>query len=354
MKAKLYKYRFWIAGVAGTVIVLSTVAFVYIGAQPKPKSVAVNKGPARVIKPPAPTTLPSPLTGVQVDPVLAQRPVTAVVVENQLDARPQSGLSQAGVVYEALAEGGITRFLAFFQDGQAAKIGPVRSVRTYFVDWALEFGAPVAHAGGNIDALDLINPLGMKNMDGLYNGPSSAFYRVSDRYAPHNFYSSSAALDKLEQQLGYYRPSAFTPSPRKVDSPEAAASHPVIKLNYSYNGYQVEYDYDAAHNDYVRFLAGLPHIDRETGQQLRTKNMVIEIMPTSYGQTRLGEQTVIMQTVGQGRALVFRDGGVIAGTWRKSSHNARTQLLDANGTEIALDAGITWYSILPPDRPFSY
>jgi len=354
MKAKLFKYRFWIAGIAAAILIVGAATFAYVGSRSKPNSVTASKGPAKVIKPPEPKTLPSPLTGVQVDPSLAHRPVTAVIIENQIDARPQSGLSQAGVVYEALAEGGITRFLAFYQDGQAGKIGPVRSVRTYFVDWALEFGAPVAHAGGNVDALDLIGPLGMKNMDGLYNGPSSAFYRVSDRYAPHNFYTSSSALDKLEQQLGYYQPSSFTPSPRKTDTPEATASHPVIKLNYSYNGYQVEYDYDAAHNDYVRFLDGVPHIDRETGQQLRTKNLVIEIMPTSYGLTRLGEQTVIMQTVGQGRALVFRDGGVVEGTWRKTSHNARTLLLDANGAEIPLDAGSTWYGILPPDRSFSY
>lgn len=301
---------------------------------------------------PKPTTLASPLTGVQLDPETARRPITAVVIENHTDARPQSGLSQAGVVYEALAEGGITRFLAFFLDQRPPQLGPIRSIRTYFVDWALEFNAPVAHVGGNADALDLIAPLAMKDMNQFSYG--SYFYRTTDRFAPHNAYSSSDMLDSLQKKLGYYTPADFKVSPRKADTPAASANHPTINIDYSYASYAVRYQYDAATNDYARFLAGQPHVDRNTGAQIRVKNIVVEYMPTNYGTTRIGEQTVIMGTPGSGKAIVFRDGTAIEGTWTKPNHNTRTRLLDAAGNDIPLDPGNTWYSIVPNTKTVSY
>jgi hypothetical protein len=319
---------------------------------PKPAAITPTPKPTPPPEPPKPTTKASPLTGVQIDPALADRPITAVVIENHTDARPQSGLSQAGVVYEALAEGGITRFLAFFLDERPAVLGPVRSIRTYFVDWALEFNAPVAHAGGNVDALDLIAPLHMKDMNQFSFG--NYFYRSNDRFAPHNLYSTSDLLDKLEQALGFATPSNFVPSPRKADAPAANATAADIKINYSYNGYQVEYKYDASSNSYARFLAGVPHVDRNTGKQIMVKNMVVEYMPTSYGTTRFGEQTVMMGTPGSGQAIVFRDGVAITGTWTKPNHTTRTRLLDAAGKDIPLDAGNTWYSIVPVGRTIQY
>ncbi len=302
--------------------------------------------------PAKPVTKESPLTGLPVAPDLADRPITAVVIENHTDARPQSGLNQAGVVYEALAEGGITRFLAFFLDQRPNVLGPVRSLRTYFIDWALEFNAPVAHAGGNADALDLVPPLGMKDMNEFTFG--SYFYRTHDRFAPHNLYTSSDLLDKLERALNFAKPASFTVSPRKVDQPSAAPAAGTININYSYASYGVQYRYEQTGNDYVRYLAGTPHVDRNTGQPIKVKNVVVEYMPTAYGLTRIGEQTVIMQTVGQGKALVFRDGGVVTGTWRKSTHSARTQLIDDTGQAIPLDAGNTWYSIVPPTGAATY
>lgn len=310
---------------------------------------------AIVSRHPKPTPTPTPalpadlLTGQPDAPAVAARPNTAVVIENYYDARPQSGLSQADVVYEALAEGGITRYMAVFHTQQPALLGPVRSVRTYFVDWSLENDAPLAHVGGNADALDEIGPLGMKNMDEFTNG--AYFYRTSDRVAPHNMYTTSALLAKLEQTLGYYKPSAAQPLAQfKDDQPDKQAPHPTIDINYSYNGFQVEYRYYPATNTYLRFLAGQPDVDRSTGQQIRVKNVVAEMMPTSYGTTRIGEQTVIMQTVGTGQCVVFRDGDAVVGTWKKDSHGARTQLLDANSQPIALDRGNTWFAVIPIDN----
>lgn len=302
---------------------------------------------------PTPITKLSPLTGLPVDPALADRPISSIIIENHPDARPQSGLSQAGVVYEALAEGGITRFQTFFLDQRPAVIGPVRSLRAYFVDWGLEFNAPVVHAGGNATSADMIGPLQMKDLNAL-SFASSGFYRTTDRYAPHNLYTSSDRMDALLKRFGFYVPSSFTPSPRKADAPNAAAPHPNIHINFSYNGFQVDYNYDSVTNDYARMLAGVPHIDRNTGTQIHVKNVVVMYTPTSYGHTRVGEQSVIMQTVGVGKALVFRDGDVVAGTWSKASHSGRTQLLEAAGAEILLDAGNTWYSVIPTGNVVTY
>jgi hypothetical protein len=303
------------------------------------------------VAPPQPTTKASPTTGATQDPAAADRAVTAVVIENHTDARPQSGLAQADVVYEALAEGGITRFLAFFHDQRPATLGPVRSVRTYFVDWALEYQAPVAHAGGNADALDLIGPTGMKDMNGLSNA-AGAFYRTKDRYAPHNLYTSSDLLDAQMAALGFNKPTNFYVNPRVPDAP--GGTHPTININYSYNGYQVQYQYNKATNDYGRVLAGAPHIDRNTGQQIRVKNIVVEYMTTNYGTTRIGEQTVIMGTVGSGQAIVFRDGEAYPGTWSKASRNDRTHLIGTDGKDIPLDVGNTWYSIVPVGKTVGY
>ena len=326
----------------------------------------LSSKPAKTITPkhsatptPSPTPSPtpvkkaSPITGVMIDPADAAKPIFSAIIENHLDARPQSGLSQAGVVYEANAEGGITRFQAFFLDNLPTKIGPVRSLRTYFVDWGLEFNSPVAHAGGNADAMDLIAPLSLKSLNGLNIG-APYFYRTTDKYAPHNFYTGSDLIRQLLDARGWNGPATFTPSPRQADTPTATPAHPNIHINFSYNGYQVDYAYDATANDYARSLAGAPHIDANTGQQIHVKNVVVEYMPTSYGFTRISEDTVIMQTVGQGKAVVFRDGQAIEGTWKKDSHTARTQLLDAAGKDIPLDAGNTWYSIVPVGNTVSY
>jgi hypothetical protein len=324
--------------------------------KPKPAVPVVVKPAPPPPPPPPPATKPSPLTGAELDPATADRPITAVVIENQTDARPQSGLGQAGVVYEALAEGGITRFLAFFLDSRPKQMGPVRSVRTYFVSWGLEFDAPVAHAGGNADALDLVGPLGMKDMNEFAYG--SSFFRANDRYAPHNLYTTSDLLDQLEAKLGFNKPATFKPSPRQKDAPSSAPNASVVDINYSYNGYQVQYRYDGGCDCYARFLAGAPHVDRNDNAQIKVRNVVVEYMPTAYGTTRIGEQTVRMgdsgMPVGSNKAIVFRDGTAVVGTWSKPSNKERTKLLDANGAEIPLNIGNTWYSIVPTDHPVSY
>ena len=334
---------------AGVLIIAPAAIWAYIESTKPAISVSQE---VIIKKKPKPTTKASPLTGVEVDPAIADRPIYSVVIENHPNARPQSSLSEAGVVYEALAEGGITRFQAFFLDNQPKEIGPVRSLRTYFVDWALEFNAPVAHVGGNADALDLVGPLKMKDMNQFVH--SGSFYRTRDRFAPHNVYTTSERMSELMKRLGYDKPADFKPNARKKDEGTKTPLKPTINIDYSYNGYQVDYNYDSSCNCYLRNMAGAPHIERTTSQQIKVKNVVVQYMPTSYGTTRIGEQTVMMGTPGSGKAVVFRDGGAVEGTWTKTRNNERTKLLDAAGKEIPLNKGNTWFSIVPTTKTVSY
>lgn len=336
--------------IAAAVVVIAPIAAWAFLAGNKPPAPAPKPKAKVETKVAAPTTKASPLTGVELEPALADRAIRAVVIENHTDARPQSGMSQAGVVYEALAEGGITRFLTFYVEGQPPSIGPVRSLRPYFNHWTLEFNSPIAHAGGSAEALGQVPLLHVKSMNALGGGVGQFFTRASDRYAPHNLYTSSAALDQLLQSRGYANPPQFTPSARKKDQPPATPAHTIININYSYASFQVEYRYNKGCNCYDRFLAGAPHIDRNTGAQIQVKNVVVQYMSVNYD----GTGHAIMGLLGSGKTIVFRDGGAVEGTWNKPTYESRSKLLDAAGKEIPLNRGNTWYSIVPADRPVSF
>jgi hypothetical protein len=180
----------------------------------------------------------------------------------------------------------------------------------------MEFNAPVAHAGGSSDALNLAASTGMKDLNALIIG-APTFYRTNDRVAPHNLYTSSSLLDSLLAKHGYNTPTTFSPSPRQADHPTATPPHPNIHIDYSYNGYQVDYKYDPSTNDYARSLANQPHIDRNTGKQIHVKNIVVEMISASviddgHGHMQLG-------TTGRGQGWVIRDGGAIPCTWVKDN-----------------------------------
>ena len=312
-----------------------------------PKKVAVTKTVAAPIVPPKPIV--SPLTGLPVTAAVAAQPVFGVVIENSPEARPQSGLSQAGVVYEALAEGGITRHLAVFQDQQPTKLGPVRSLRPYFIDWIQEYNnAPIAHAGGSSMAIAEVPQLNVKSMNGLNYG--SSFTRASDRFAPHNLYTTSAALLALAQRLNYTTAPSFTPWPRQADTPEATPTHPTITITYSYALFTARYNFEAASDSYLRVLAGAPAIDRNSGAQIKVKNVVAIYMPTTYDSAG----HALMTTIGTGKAIVFRDGGATVGTWKKTARTSRIEFLDAAGAPIPLNAGNTWVSVIPPTGSVAY
>lgn len=285
---------------------------------------------------PEPTTVASNLSGLQVDKSVNDRPVTAIMIENSLDARPQAGLLGASVVFEAIAEGGITRFVALYQDTEPDYIGPVRSVRPYYIQWALGFDAAIAHAGGSAEALNLLKSTGAKDL----NHNSAYFWRVNNRTAPHNLYTSMAKMREYEAQKGYGKAN-FTPLARKAEQPSAVPTARTIDLNISSSNYNVHYDYDPTTNNYKRSEGGKPHTDERSGAQLSPKAVVALIMPqgkngiyTTYG------------VIGSGQVVIFQDGTVQEGTWKKDSNTSNFTFTDAAGNPMQLIPGQTWFTAL--------
>lgn len=294
----------------------------------------------------AKTTVPSPLTGVEVSKELASRPVTGVMIENSPEARPQSGLQDAGVVFEAEAEGGITRFLALYQDAKPALVGPVRSVRPYYADWVAGFDGSLAHVGGSQDGLLRIKQNDVADIDQFSHG--DGYWRATDRYAPHNVYTNADKLDALNEAVGK-KASKYVPYDRKKDSPVNPPTATVLSFGFSGPQFAVQYQYDQPSNSYLRTLAGQPHVDRESKKQISTKNVVLINMPTTHSGVY-----AVMPSVGSGDGVVFRDGTAIKISWNKASAKGQLELKDEAGKPVPLNKGNTWFEISPIGSTVTY
>jgi hypothetical protein len=300
---------------------------------------------------PKPTTVASKLTGLQVDPAVNQRPVTGVMIENSLDARPQSGLDQAGVVFEAIAEGGITRFMALYQDTQPDYLGPVRSVRPYFLQWCMGFDCSLAHVGGSPEALQDVKNWGSKDLDQFFN--AGAYHRISSRYAPHNMYTSMAQLNQLESAKGFGA-SNFEGFARKADAPSKTPNASSIDLAISGYYYNDHYDYDATTNSYKRSEGGQAHMSlHKDGSQVQITPKVVVAMVMQYG-LEADDHHSQYNVVGSGTAYVFQDGTVTQGTWSKSDTKSPLKLTGADGQPIGLDAGQTWLTAMSAANEITY
>lgn len=324
----------------------------YYFIQPKPESTLIIVKHAKP-KPKPPETVASPLTGVQVTPEMSKRPVTGVMIENSIYARPQSGLQEAGVVFEAIAEGGITRFMALFQEGQPLYVGPVRSLRPYYIDLAAPFQASIAHVGGSPEALARIRNGTYRDIDQFFN--SRFYYRIPYRPAPHNVYTGFDKLNALNQSKGYTS-SLFTSWPRKPDSKLAVPTARTIDMAISRADYNSRYNYDAASNTYARSVGGQPHMELvssadKTGVQIRPKVVIGLVVP--YGIARNGQHSVY-GTVGSGPAYVFQDGGVTTCTWIKSDANSQITFKDDKDLPVKLNAGQTWITLVATANKISY
>jgi hypothetical protein len=302
---------------------------------------------------PKETKIQAPFTGLMVDPSVVSRKPLAVVIENSPDARPQSGYPQADLVYETLAEGGITRTLAIFQSQGSSEIGPVRSARFYFIDWLTELNAVFVHIGGNADALDEIISKKIPDINQFYYG--NYFWRSASRYAPHNVYTTT---DKIYDALKVAKISPITElAPLSFKKEAAVAERPAtqaITINFSTPLFVASYNYDQKANNYLRSVGGVPHKDKVTGNQLRVKNIVVQYETISPGISRAGEQKMDIVTTGRGRALVFQDGKAINATWEKTSRNSRTKYLDSFGKEVQFNPGQTWFEVVPQNAAVTY
>lgn len=316
-----------------------------------------------VDEPEEPKDKETPLTGELVTASdfeqIAGRKVLAVVIENHPDTRPQSGLDQADVVYETLAEGGISRFIALYQSNEPEVVGPVRSVRKYFLDLIGGYNDPLfMHIGGAVsdnpeaNALTVLSQRSVKSL-GLLNG---TFYRVSDRVAPHNAYSNTVELRKIAQETGWTAVSSFSVWQYKdAVTPLENVAVPEVSINWGSwgeNAWSVRWRFDADTNQYMRSHQTTEHTDALTGKQLSARNVVV--LSTDMRSANDGTARIVVDVMGSGVAKIFRDGTIIEGTWSKPSWDVSYIFKDANGQEILLNRGNTWIMVVPLESEVSY
>lgn len=337
----------WItAAVVIVLVVGGGIAGYALTHKAKPKPATIKPIPKVT---PKTKTVSSTLTGLPVDPSVNQRTVTGVMIENSTDARPQSGLGQAGVVFEAIAEGGITRFLALYQDTAPDNVGPIRSARPYYELWALGFDAGYAHVGGSPEALADIKTWNVRDLDQFAN--SGSYHRISSRAAPHNVYTSIAALNQLEVSKGYTtsKYTGFARKPKEAPSKQPNAS----KINLALSGplYNVHYDYNATSNSYDRSEAGAVHTDANTNTQIGPKVVIALVMPYSLEADGYHSE---YSTIGDGPVYVFQDGMVTSGRWHKAGPTSQFVFTDGSGKPIKLNPGQTWLTALSGADRISY
>lgn len=332
-----------------------------------------------VIDPSLPKTEECPINGKmftkQERDIWEKRRPLAVAIENHTEARPQSGLSYADVVYEAVAEGGITRFTGIFHCGAAAynvKFAPVRSAREVAVKIVQEYDALFNHVGGagncndpTVDerakALCQIQQFGVKDMD-QFSLPFKVCRRNQDRLGhevatEHTMECFANALHTYAQEKydwtntdeeGTEWTEAFEPWKFKDSASDAerGSTGPISLVHWE--GYEkdfgIQWQYDKAGNLYKRFMAGQPHTDLETKEQLTATNVIVQFAKETVGVDEHAH--VLYETVGTGKALVFQDGKVIEGTWKKAKRASHTKFFDSKGKEISLVRGPVWVEIV--------
>ncbi len=310
-----------------------------------------------------------------------RRPL-AVMIENHEESRPQSGLSFADVVYETVAEGGITRFMGIFYCKSAVfdiGLAPVRSARTYFLDWVSEYDALYNHVGGaglchdsTVDerakALCQIDKYGIKDLD-QFGIPFPICYRNYDRLdhpvaTEHTMVCFTDKLHELAKKRGWTNTDEedvswsenFVPWKFKDDTKESERGT-VASLSFSHweqmaDKYSVLWNYNTQTNSYKRATGGQPHLDLETKEQLTAKAIVVQFAKETDGVDEHAH--VLYATVGGGKALIFQDGKVTVGTWKKPKRISRTQFFDEKGKEISFVRGPIWIEVVATDTKVTY
>ncbi|MBU4375374.1 DUF3048 domain-containing protein [Patescibacteria group bacterium] len=287
------------------------------------------------------------IDGVYAEAELVNLYPAAVIIENNIDSRPSSALAKANLVFEAEAEGGITRFLAVYAAGEDIdEIGPIRSARPYFVDWARELSALFIHCGGSPEALIKIARDNIFSINEFYN--ETFFWRDKHRAAPHNIYTSTENINKYlakkeagEGMLLSWHFKDDAPEDERTDSAQ-------VKIGYKTN-YEVEWIYNKKTNDYIRYLAGQRHKD-SNGDEIRAKNIIVQYVKAKVLDD---EGRLKMEHIGSGKALACLDGKCAAGEWRKDKSSARTRFYNEGGEEFEFNSGVTWVEVVRPEIELS-
>jgi hypothetical protein len=335
------------------------------------------------IEPDAPRDQECPLNGklysqVEKDAWEARRPLF-VMIENHPEARPQSGLSRADVVFEAVAEGGVTRFGAMYYCGaqiQDLTLAPIRSARTYFLDWASGFNLPMyVHVGGaNVpgptDALGQISNYGwsLENDLNQFSIGYPTFIRDYNRVpgkdiaTEHTMVTTTEKLWEVSEEREWTNMSPDRKIGRKVlegsdwkedfngwsfekETPEKGS---ITNVSYDfwsgYGDYSIEWQYNSEKDAFARVMGGSKHMDLNNDEQVMATNVVVLFM-TEKGPIN-EKKHMLYGTIGTGDALIFKHGEVIEATWSKKTRTSEIELLTSKGKSVEMGRGLTWISAL--------
>jgi hypothetical protein len=287
-----------------------------------------------------------PLTGVPGAPV--DRPAIAVKVENSVQARPQTGLGAADLVYEEVVEGGITRYVAVYQSSLPTAVGPVRSIRPMDAGIVGPLHGLFAFAGGLQPYIDAAGAAGLQLLSGLAGLPG--FTRTSDRSAPHNLYADLHTLEGLADAGHRAAPPPQFSFPPAGGRPTAlTAGVPTRVLDLTLSGVShPRWTWDAASGRWLRSEGAVPAVTTETGRIGATNVVVLRVhVVDTPARDAAGNPVPDTLLSGSGAALVASGGRTVAATWTKRAVTEPIALTGATGSAVTLAPGNTWIELVP-------
>lgn len=282
----------------------------------------------------------------------------AVMINNNHAAWPQCGVQDAYLVYEIIAEGGITRMMALYKDQDTAKIGSVRSSRHYFLDYANENDAIYVHWGASPQAYRKLGS--MDSLDGIALEGSVFFRdRTLKRDYEHTGFTSMEKVKAYSEKQGYTRNTnkdlLLNYSVDEIDMANIQNAQATTDVNIKYSDYHTtSYEYDEENKVYKRSMSGRANVDLVTGEQYTAKNIIIYKIRNytiNDGENK-GRQD--LDNIGTGEGYFVTGGYVIPITWEKSSHSEQTVYKYENGEELKVNDGNTFIQICPTNAVISF
>ena len=277
------------------------------------------------------------------------RPI-AVMIDNNINAMPQAGLLEADIIYEIIVEGGESRLMLILQDKDLDKIGPIRSARHYFLDYALENDAIYVHYGWSPQAQADITSLGVDNINGIYESEDS-FWRVDDKYAPHNAVTSTKNILEIADRKGYRvdkeKENVLNYVVDEVNLEDGEIAN-TVTIPYS-SGNVVKYEYDEDLKEYVRYSRGEKQVDWDTEKTVTTKNIIIEKARNTTLNDGSGKGRQTLDNIKELDGYYITNGKAIKITCDKTTRSGQTVYKDLDGNEIDVNDGKTFIQICPLD-----
>ena len=283
-----------------------------------------------------------------------ERPI-AVMIDNHKGAWPQAGLNKAYSVYEIIVEGGETRLMALFKGVDLDEIGPVRSSRHYFLDYALENDAIYAHYGWSPKARTDISSLDVDNINGITES-SSSFWRTKAKAAPHNVFTSTEDIKKIAKNKGYSltsdEDSVLNYTFDEVNLEDGIDAN-TVTIPYS-ELHTTSYKYDEETKRYTRYARGKKQTDYETKEPITTKNIIITFVRNSKLNDGTKKDRQTLNNVKTCDGYYITNGKAIKIKCVKKSRKGQTVYQDLDGNEIEVNDGNTFFNICPIDSDVTF